>query len=82
MSLCRNQVKADYLMSIESSDGLMEEIGAQALATGAYQVPETVLQAVDSVTKNQVVMVSAHKFLFLSHPHSFYSLFRQRHITV
>lgn len=52
-------MKTEYLMSVESSDGLMEEIGAQALATAAYQDPETVLQAIDSVTKNNVVMVSA-----------------------
>ncbi|CAK6964751.1 cytochrome b-c1 complex subunit 2%2C mitochondrial [Scomber scombrus] len=58
----KNQVKAEYLMSIESSDGLMEEIGAQALATAVYQVPETVLQAVDSVTKDHVVM-AAKKFV-------------------
>ena len=58
MSLRRNQVKIEYLMSIESSEGLLEEIGAQALTTAAYQAPETVLQAVDSVTQNDVVKVS------------------------
>uniref|UniRef100_A0A146Z3E7 Cytochrome b-c1 complex subunit 2, mitochondrial n=1 Tax=Fundulus heteroclitus TaxID=8078 RepID=A0A146Z3E7_FUNHE len=51
----KNQVKAEYLMSIESSEGLMEEIGAQALNTAAYQAPESVLQAIDAITKDAVV---------------------------
>ena len=37
----------------------MEEIGAQALNTAAYQAPDTVLQTLDSVTKDDVVKVSA-----------------------
>ncbi|MEQ2186131.1 hypothetical protein GOODEAATRI_025482, partial [Goodea atripinnis] len=57
-----NQVKAEYLMSIESSEGLMEEIGAQVLSTAAYQAPESVLQAIDTITKNDVVM-AARKFV-------------------
>ena len=55
--LHRNQVKAEYLMSIESSEGLMEEIGAQALSTAAYQSPDTVLQAIETLTKADVVKV-------------------------
>ncbi|KAM4716588.1 ubiquinol-cytochrome c reductase core protein 2a [Anableps anableps] len=58
----KNQVKAEYLMSIESSEGLMEEIGAQALNTAAYQAPESVLQAIDAVTKDDVVK-AARKFV-------------------
>ncbi|XP_069558865.1 ubiquinol-cytochrome c reductase core protein 2a isoform X1 [Brachyistius frenatus] len=58
----KNQVKAEYLMSIESSEGLLEEIGAQALASGAYHVPDTVLQAIDAVTLNDVVK-AANKFV-------------------
>lgn len=56
--LRRNQVKAEYLMSVESSEGLMQEIGAQALTAAAYQLPEAVLQAVDTITKDAVVQVS------------------------
>lgn len=52
-------MKFDYLMSIESSEGLLEEIGAQALATAAYQLPDAVLQAIDAVTHDDVVKVSA-----------------------
>ncbi|XP_015242523.1 PREDICTED: cytochrome b-c1 complex subunit 2, mitochondrial-like [Cyprinodon variegatus] len=58
----KNQVKADYLMSIESSEGLMEEVGAQALSTAAYKTPESVLQAIDAITKNDVVK-AAKKFV-------------------
>lgn len=46
-------------MSIESSEILLEEIGAQALTTAAYQPPDTVLQAVDAVTLDNVVKVGA-----------------------
>lgn len=45
-------------MSIESSESLMEEIGSQALNTAAYQLPDTVLQAIDAVTQGDVVKVS------------------------
>lgn len=57
--LRRTQVKTEYLMSIESSDSLLEEIGAQALITASYQPPDSVLQAVDAVALNDVVQVCA-----------------------
>lgn len=57
--LHRTQVKTEYLMSIESSDSLLEEIGAQALITASYQPPDSVLQAVDAVALNDVVQVCA-----------------------
>lgn len=46
-------------MSMESSEIVLEEIGAQALATAAYQPPDTVLQAIDAVTRENVVQASA-----------------------
>ncbi|XP_028267515.1 ubiquinol-cytochrome c reductase core protein 2a [Parambassis ranga] len=58
----KNQVKAEYLMSIESAEGLLEEIGAQALNTGSYQVPDAVAQAIDTVTQDDVVK-AAKKFV-------------------
>ncbi|XP_076020747.1 ubiquinol-cytochrome c reductase core protein 2a [Genypterus blacodes] len=58
----KNQAKAEYLMSMESSESLMEEIGAQALTTAAYQDPQTVLQGVDDVTQADVVQ-AAKKFV-------------------
>lgn len=57
--LHRAQVKADYLMSIESSEILLEEIGAQALTAAAYQPPDSVVQAIDAITLDSVVKVSA-----------------------
>ncbi|XP_049600206.1 ubiquinol-cytochrome c reductase core protein 2a isoform X3 [Syngnathus scovelli] len=56
------QAKVDYLLSTESSDGLMAEIGAQALETAAYRPPEAVLQAIDAVTQEHVVK-AARKFM-------------------
>ncbi|XP_041633971.1 cytochrome b-c1 complex subunit 2, mitochondrial [Cheilinus undulatus] len=58
----KNQVKTEYLMSIESSESLLEEIGAQVLTTASYQLPDAVLQAVDGVTRDDVVK-AAKKFV-------------------
>lgn len=46
-------------MSVESSDSLLEEIGAQALITGAFQPVDAVVGAIDAVTQESVVSVSA-----------------------
>lgn len=54
----RNQLKADYLMSLESSEGLLEELGVQVISSGAYSSPQSVTQIIDSVTSNDVVNVS------------------------
>lgn len=62
ISRAKTQVKTEYLMSIESSDSLLEEIGAQALITASYQPPDSVLQAVDAVALNDVVQ-AAKKFV-------------------
>ncbi|XP_072224882.1 ubiquinol-cytochrome c reductase core protein 2a [Leuresthes tenuis] len=62
ITTAKNQVKAEYLMSIESSEGLLEEIGAQVLSTAAYQSPDTVLQAIETLTKADVVK-AANKFV-------------------
>lgn len=56
--LSRNQLTAEYLMSIESSEGLMEAIGSQALAEGTYHSPEAVTQKIDAVSSADVVNVS------------------------
>ncbi|XP_035511245.1 cytochrome b-c1 complex subunit 2, mitochondrial [Morone saxatilis] len=58
----KNQLKAEYLMSLESSESLLEEIGAQALTTAAYQLPDTVVQAIEAVTQDDVVK-AAQKFV-------------------
>ncbi|XP_044037223.1 cytochrome b-c1 complex subunit 2, mitochondrial [Siniperca chuatsi] len=58
----KNQVKAEYLMCLESSESLLEEIGAQALTTAAYQVPDAAVQVIDAVTHDDVVE-AAKKFV-------------------
>uniref|UniRef100_A0A8C7K1K5 Ubiquinol-cytochrome c reductase core protein 2a n=1 Tax=Oncorhynchus kisutch TaxID=8019 RepID=A0A8C7K1K5_ONCKI len=45
-----------------SSEGLLEEMGAQALSSGAYHSPETVTQSIDSVSHADVVN-AARKFV-------------------
>lgn len=55
---CRTQLKAEYLMSIETSDGLLEAIGAQALTEGTYHTPEAISQIIDTVSPSDVVNVS------------------------
>lgn len=57
-SAYRNQVKTEYLMLMENSEVMLEEVGAQALAAAAYQQPDAVLQAVDAVTRDNVVKVT------------------------
>lgn len=57
-SAYRNQVKTEYLMQMENSEVMLEEVGAQALAAAAYQQPDAVLQAVDAVTLDSVVKVT------------------------
>lgn len=46
-------------MSIENSDALLEEVGAQALTTASYQLPDSVLQTIDAVALSDVVQVCA-----------------------
>lgn len=54
---------AKYLMSIESSEGLMEAIGSQVLAEGTYHSPEAVTQKINAVSSADVVNVSNYCFL-------------------
>uniref|UniRef100_A0A2R8MAS3 Peptidase M16 N-terminal domain-containing protein n=1 Tax=Callithrix jacchus TaxID=9483 RepID=A0A2R8MAS3_CALJA len=60
--LDRNKLKAGYLMSVESSEGLLEEVGSQALIAGSYVPPSTVLQQIDSVA-NADIINAAKKFV-------------------
>ncbi|MGH0161891.1 UNVERIFIED_CONTAM: hypothetical protein FKN15_042036 [Acipenser sinensis] len=58
----KNQLKARYLMSMESTNGLLDEIGTQALASGTCVQLESAAQTVDSVSANDVVN-AAKKFV-------------------
>lgn len=62
LARAKNQVKAEYLMSLEATEGVLEEVGAQLLTTGAYSKPEAVLHGIDSVTSSDVVN-AAKKFV-------------------
>ncbi|XP_026560421.1 cytochrome b-c1 complex subunit 2, mitochondrial [Pseudonaja textilis] len=55
-------MKAAFFMSVESSEGLLNEIGSQALALGTYASPAHVVEQIDSVTTADVVN-AAKKFV-------------------
>ncbi|XP_023372464.1 cytochrome b-c1 complex subunit 2, mitochondrial isoform X2 [Otolemur garnettii] len=58
----RNKLKAGYLMSVESSEGFLDEVGSQALVAGSYIPPSRVLQEIDSVADDDVIN-AAKKFV-------------------
>ncbi|XP_005405111.1 PREDICTED: cytochrome b-c1 complex subunit 2, mitochondrial [Chinchilla lanigera] len=58
----KNKLKAGYLMSVESSEGFLSEVGSQALGAGSYTPPNTVLQQIDAVADADVVN-AAKKFV-------------------
>ncbi|XP_063171304.1 cytochrome b-c1 complex subunit 2, mitochondrial [Candoia aspera] len=62
VSRAKQQLKAAFFMSVESSEGLLNEIGSQALASGTYTSPATVAEQIDSVTTADVVN-AAKKFV-------------------
>ncbi|KAJ6659740.1 hypothetical protein lerEdw1_018455 [Lerista edwardsae] len=61
VTTAKNQLKAAFLMSVESLEGLLDEIGSQALASGAYTSPATVVEKIDAVATADVVN-AAKKF--------------------
>uniref|UniRef100_A0A6Q2XJW4 Ubiquinol-cytochrome c reductase core protein 2b n=1 Tax=Esox lucius TaxID=8010 RepID=A0A6Q2XJW4_ESOLU len=62
LTCAKTQLKAEYLMSLESSEGLLDAMGSQALAGGTYHTPEAVLQKIDSVSATSVAN-AAKKFV-------------------
>ncbi|KAG1961526.1 cytochrome b-c1 complex subunit 2, mitochondrial [Pimephales promelas] len=62
LTRAKTQLKADYLMSLESSEGLLEEMGVQVISSGSYSSPESVAQAIDSLTASDVLK-AAKKFV-------------------
>ncbi|XP_074866636.1 cytochrome b-c1 complex subunit 2, mitochondrial [Carettochelys insculpta] len=58
----KNNLKASYLMLVETSDGLLNEIGSEALASGKYTSPTAVIQNIDSVATADIVN-AAKKFV-------------------
>lgn len=45
-------------MLVETSDGLLDEIGSEALASGIYTSPTAVIQNIDSIATADIVNVS------------------------
>ena len=45
-------------MSLESTEGLLHEIGSQALVSGTYTSPAAVIDKIDSVATADIVNVS------------------------
>uniref|UniRef100_A0A8C1SG29 Ubiquinol-cytochrome c reductase core protein 2a n=1 Tax=Cyprinus carpio TaxID=7962 RepID=A0A8C1SG29_CYPCA len=62
LTRAKTQLKTDYLMSLESSEALLEELGVQVLSSGAYSSPQSVIQNIDSVTSGDLVK-AAKKFV-------------------
>ncbi|XP_036445946.1 cytochrome b-c1 complex subunit 2, mitochondrial [Colossoma macropomum] len=62
LARAKGQLKTEYLMVLESSDGLLEEIGIQALTSGAYSSPDAAAKDIDSVTSSDVIN-AAKKFV-------------------
>lgn len=57
LSLSRAQLKCNYLMSLETSEGLLEAIGTQALAGGSYHSAEEISKNIDNVSLTDVANV-------------------------
>ncbi|XP_077359918.1 cytochrome b-c1 complex subunit 2, mitochondrial-like isoform X1 [Festucalex cinctus] len=55
-------LKSDLLMSLETSEGLLEAMGTQALARGSYQSPEEFAKNIDNVSLTDVAN-AAKKFV-------------------
>ncbi|KAM4829558.1 cytochrome b-c1 complex subunit 2, mitochondrial [Thomomys bottae] len=58
----KKKLKTAYLMSLESSEGFLDEVGSQALIAGSYMPPSTALQQIDSISDSDVIN-AAKKFI-------------------
>ncbi|CAL1599081.1 unnamed protein product [Knipowitschia caucasica] len=54
LTRAKAQLKAQFLMSLETSDGLLEAIGTQALAEGSYCSAENISKNIDNVSLTDV----------------------------
>uniref|UniRef100_A0A672G0K5 Cytochrome b-c1 complex subunit 2, mitochondrial n=1 Tax=Salarias fasciatus TaxID=181472 RepID=A0A672G0K5_SALFA len=59
--LRRAQLQGQFLMSLETSEGLLEAMGTQALAAGSYHSPEEISKKIDNVSLTDVAN-AAKKF--------------------
>ncbi|XP_069012043.1 cytochrome b-c1 complex subunit 2, mitochondrial isoform X2 [Embiotoca jacksoni] len=62
LTRAKAQLKAQFLMSLETSEGLLEAMGTQALADGSYHSPEEISKNIDNVSLTDVAN-AAKKFV-------------------
>ncbi|MEQ2197387.1 hypothetical protein XENOCAPTIV_028668 [Xenoophorus captivus] len=62
LTRAKAQLKGHFLMSLETSEGLLEAMGSQALADGSYHSPEEISKNIDNVSLTDVANV-AKKFV-------------------
>ena len=64
MSVCgsRTQLKSQQLMSLETSEGFLEALGSQALASGAYLSTDAAAKNIDNVSLTDVANVRSRLF--------------------
>uniref|UniRef100_A0A8C6TNC1 Ubiquinol-cytochrome c reductase core protein 2b n=1 Tax=Neogobius melanostomus TaxID=47308 RepID=A0A8C6TNC1_9GOBI len=62
LTRAKAQLKAQFLMSLETSEGLFEAIGTQALASGSYCSAEEISKNIDNVSLTDVAN-AAKKFV-------------------
>lgn len=55
---CRAQLQGQFLMSLETSEGLLEEMGTQALTTASYCPSAEISKKIDNVSLTDVSNVS------------------------
>jgi len=62
LTQAKNKLKAQYLMSLETSEGLIDAMGSQALSGGVYLTPDAVTKSIDNVSLTDVAN-AAKKFV-------------------
>uniref|UniRef100_A0A6J0U360 Cytochrome b-c1 complex subunit 2, mitochondrial n=1 Tax=Pogona vitticeps TaxID=103695 RepID=A0A6J0U360_9SAUR len=55
VTIAKQQLKTSLFMSLESTEGLLHEIGSQALVSGTYTSPAAVIDKIDSVATADIV---------------------------
>ncbi|XP_040885470.1 cytochrome b-c1 complex subunit 2, mitochondrial isoform X2 [Toxotes jaculatrix] len=62
LTRAKAQLKGQFLMSLETSEGFLEAMGTQALADGSYRSPEEISKNIDNVSLSDVAN-AAKKFV-------------------
>ncbi|XP_039991462.1 cytochrome b-c1 complex subunit 2, mitochondrial isoform X2 [Xiphias gladius] len=62
LTRAKAQIKGQFLMSLETSEGFLEAMGTQALADGSYRSPEEISKNIDNVSLTDVTN-AAKKFV-------------------